>query len=209
LTGRETPSTVVDRAAALLRAGELVAFPTDTVYGVGALAWDAAAVARLYEAKLRPADKAIPILLAEPQDLELVARNLPPAAMPIAAHFWPGPLTIVVPRAARVPDEVTAGGDTVAVRLPDHELARALIRAAGAPLAATSANLSGHPSPVTAADVAAQLEGRVALIVDGGPCPGGVASTVLDLTGAEPIILRPGPIGLGEILAVLRPPTAG
>lgn len=188
-------------AAALLRAGELVAFPTDTVYGVGAIAWDAAAVARLYTAKLRAADKAIPVLLADPADLALVAREVSPLAQALARRFWPGPLTLIVPRAAAVPDEVTAGGDTVAVRVPDHPLARALIRAAGAPLAATSANLSGAASPVTAEEVVAQLAGRVALILDGGRCPGGVPSTLVDITGERPVILRPGPISLEEIRA--------
>jgi L-threonylcarbamoyladenylate synthase len=190
-------------AVELLRAGELVAFPTDTVYGVGALVWDAAAVAKLYAAKLRPLDKAIPVLLADPADLPLVARNLPPVALHLAERFWPGPLTLVVPKAERVPPEVTAGGESVAVRVPDHPLARALIRAAGAPLATTSANLSGQPSPVTAEEVAAQLAGRVAMILDGGRCPGGVPSTVADLTGSTPRVLRPGPITLEQILEAL------
>lgn len=200
---RSTPHTLA-AAAKLLRAGELVAFPTDTVYGVGAIAWDAAAVGKLYTAKLRSLDKAIPILLADPADLALVARDLPPAALRIAEHFWPGPLTLVVPRAARVPDEVTAGGDTVAVRIPDHPLARALIRAAGAPLATTSANLSGGASPVTAEEVRSQLGDRIALIVDGGRCPGGVASTVVDVMGEEPVILRPGPVTLEDLWEVIR-----
>lgn len=200
---RNTPNTVA-AAAELLRAGELVAFPTDTVYGVGAIAWDAAAVGKLYTAKLRRRDKAIPILLADAADLALVARDLPSAAVRIAAHFWPGPLTLVVPKAARVPDEVTAGGDTVAVRIPDHPLARALIRAAGAPLATTSANLSGGTSPATAEEVAAQLGDRIALILDGGRCPGGVASTVVNVMGKEPVILRPGPVTLEELWEVIR-----
>jgi L-threonylcarbamoyladenylate synthase len=187
-------------AAKLLRAGELVAFPTDTVYGVGAIAWDAVAVGKLYTAKLRSLDKAIPILLADAADLALVARDLSPAALRIAEHFWPGPLTLVVPKAGRVPAEVTAGGDTVAVRIPDHPLARALIRAAGAPLATTSANLSGQASPVTAEEARAQLGDRVALILDGGRCPGGVASTVVSLIGAAPVILRPGPISLEQVM---------
>jgi L-threonylcarbamoyladenylate synthase len=197
-------TTVVCRAAALLKAGEIVAFPTDTVYGVGAIVWDAAAVGKLYTAKLRAVDKAIPVLLADPADIALVAHDLPPAALRIAEQFWPGPLTLVVPRADRVPDEVTAGGDTVAVRVPDHDLARALIRAACAPLATTSANLSGQTSPVTAQDVAAQLGERIALILDGGQCPGGVPSTILDLTQPQPRIVRPGPISLEQILSILR-----
>jgi L-threonylcarbamoyladenylate synthase len=195
--------TEFDRAVQFLQAGELVAFPTDTVYGVGALAWNDAAVAKLYTAKLRPAEKAIPILLADPGDIALVAQALLPAALRVAKVFWPGPLTIVVRKSAHVSDEVTSGSPTVAVRVPDHPLARDLIRAAGAPLATTSANLSGQPSPVTAQEVAAQLHGRIAMILDGGACPGGVASTVVDLTSETPVILRPGPITLNEILAAL------
>lgn len=193
----------ISRAVALLKAGELVAFPTDTVYGVGALAWDAVAVGKLYEAKIRPTSKAIPILLADPADLLLVAADLSPAALRIAERFWPGALTLVVPRSRRVPDAVTAGGETVAVRVPDHDAVRALIRAAGAPLATTSANLSGEASPVTAVEVAAQLAGRVPLILDGGPCTGGAPSTVLDLARGEPVILREGPITLADITAAM------
>jgi L-threonylcarbamoyladenylate synthase len=192
-----------DRAVQLLKAGALVAFPTDTVYGVGASVWNGAAVAQLYTAKLRPAGKAIPVLLADPAELPLVASGLPRGFERLAATFWPGALTLVVPKAPGIPDEVTGGGASIAVRVPDHRLARALIRAVGAPLATTSANLSGQPSPVTAQDVAAQLGGRIALILDGGPCPGGVASTVVDLTGPEPVIVREGPITLEQIQAAL------
>lgn len=199
----ELSERAVERAVALLRAGELVAFPTDTVYGVGALAWDEEAVGKLYTAKIRAGHKAIPILLADPADLLLVAADLPPAALRVAERFWPGALTLVVPRNRRVPDIVTAGGDTVAVRVPDHDAVRALIRAAGAPLATTSANLSGAASPVTAAEVAAQLSGRVSLILDGGPCPGGTPSTILDLTGETAVILREGPLTLADIQAAM------
>jgi L-threonylcarbamoyladenylate synthase len=191
------------RGAELLRRGELVAFPTDTVYGVGAVCWDTAAVEKLYVAKLRSLDKAIPILLADPDDLARVTADLPPAAAILAQRFWPGPLTLVVPKSPRVPDAVTSSGPTVAVRIPDHDLTRALIRAAGAPLATTSANLSGGPSPVTAQEVAAQLAGRIPLILDGGACAGGAASTVVDATGAVPRILRAGPLSEAELLAVL------
>ncbi len=191
------------RAAEFLRAGELVAFPTDTVYGVGAVCWNESAVAKLYTAKLRSLDKAIPILLADTADLALVARDLPPMAIKLGDAFWPGALTLVVPKAERVPLEVTSGGDTVAVRIPNHDLTRALIRLSGAPLATTSANLSGGPSPVTAEEVAAQLAGRIPMILDGGACPGGAASTVVDVTGPTPRILRPGPITEADILAVL------
>jgi L-threonylcarbamoyladenylate synthase len=194
----------VGAAARLLKAGELVAFPTDTVYGVGALVWDAAAVAKLYVAKLRSPDKAIPVLLADPADVTLVARDLSALALRLAGRFWPGPLTLVVPKGERVPDEVTAGGATVAVRVPAHALARDLIRAAGAPLATTSANLSGQPSPVTAEEVAAQLCDGIAMILDGGRCPGGVPSTVVDVSGPEPVVLRQGPISLQQIQEVIR-----
>jgi L-threonylcarbamoyladenylate synthase len=193
----------LQQAAALLRAGELVAFPTDTVYGVGALCWNEAAVAKLYTAKLRSLDKAIPILLADTADLALVARDLPPLAIKLGKAFWPGALTLVVPKSERVPFEVTSGGDTVAVRIPDHDITRALIRVAGAPLATTSANISGGPSPVTAGEVAAQLAGRIPMILDGGRCPGGAASTVVEVTGPVPRVLRPGPISEADILAVL------
>jgi L-threonylcarbamoyladenylate synthase len=194
------------RAVTLLQAGELVAFPTDTVYGVGAIVWDPVAVSKLYLAKLRPADKAIPVLLSDSSDIALVSRDPSPGALRLAETFWPGPLTLVVPRSPEVPDEVTAGSETLAVRVPDHDLARALIRAAGAPLATTSANLSGQPSPVTAQDVEAQLSGRVATVLDGGLCHGGVPSTIVDLTGPSPRLLRLGPIALDDILSALRSP---
>lgn len=190
------------RAATLLRAGVLVAFPTDTVYGVGVVVWNREAVAKLYIAKLRALEKAIPVLLADAADIGLVARQVSPVALRIAQAFWPGALTLVAPRAESVPLEVTSGGDTVAVRVPADDLARRLIRGAGAPLATTSANLSGGANPVTAEEVAAQLGGRIAAILDGGRCPGGVPSTVVDVTGPEPVILRPGPISLAQILAV-------
>jgi L-threonylcarbamoyladenylate synthase len=187
------------QAVEILRAGGLVAFPTDTVYGLGARAWDAAAVAQLYVAKGRAESKAIPILLASADALGEVADQVPPLAWALAARFWPGPLTLVVPRQARVPDVVTGGGDTVAVRVPNHPVALQLIKALGEPLAATSANLSGAPSPVSADDVLSQLRGRIPLILDGGPCPGGLASTVLDLTTEPPVILRRGPVSREDL----------
>jgi len=191
---------------ALLRGGELVAFPTDTVYGVGAVVWDEEAIGRLYAAKLRMPDKAIPVLIADAAELDVVAQGVSSMALRLAERFWPGPLTLVVPRAPAIPDEINPGGQSVAVRLPDHSVLRDLIRAVGSPLAATSANLSGRPSAVTAQEVADQLEGRVALILDAGRCPlgGGVASSVVDVTGPEPVLLRAGPIGMDAILAALR-----
>jgi L-threonylcarbamoyladenylate synthase len=173
------------------------------VYGVGAVIWNEQAVRKLYEAKLRPADKAIPVLLADVTDLPLVAAHPSRHALSLAKRLWPGPLTIVLPRVDGIPDEVTAGGATVAVRVPDHALVRALIRTTGAPLATTSANRSGQPSPVTAEEVVAQLGSRIPLVLDGGPCPGGAPSTIVDLTGPTPVILRSGPVGLQEILSAL------
>lgn len=191
------------QAAAVLRAGGLVAFPTDTVYGVGAHALLPDAVARLYTAKVRPEGKAIPLLLADAADIERVSRDLPPLAWRLIAAFWPGALTLVVPRSAWLPDIVTAGGPTVAVRLPDHPAPRALARALGAPLAATSANLSGQAEATTAAEVLAQLDGRIELLLDGGVCAGGVASTVLDLTVHPPAILRAGALDLAQLQRLL------
>ncbi len=191
-------------AVRILAEGGLVAFPTDTVYGVGAHAFQSDAVERIYTAKFRPRDKAIPILLAQADDLALVAEGITETAWLLAERFWPGGLTLVLPKRANVPDVVSAGGPTVAVRVPDHPVPLALIAALGAPLAATSANLSGHPSPVTAQEVEAKLGGRIELILDGGRCPGGVPSTVLDLTTDPPAILRAGAIGVKEIRSAWR-----
>jgi L-threonylcarbamoyladenylate synthase len=195
----QDPETIT-RALIFLNDGGLVAFPTDTVYGVGALAFKAAAVEHIYAAKGRPAGKAIPVLIGDPTDLAKVSLEVPGAAARLAARFWPGPLTLVVPKHPDLPEAVSATA-TVGVRVPDHPLARALLRAAG-PMAVTSANLSGQPSPSTAQEVFAQLGGRIALIIDGGRTPGGIASTVVDCSGAEPQILRAGPISRDEIRAV-------
>jgi len=188
----------IAQAVALLRSGDLVIFPTDTVYGVGALITHPQAVARLYQVKDRPGEKAIPLLIADPDDLEQAVTTVTPAARRLIARFWPGGLTLVLPKRPEVPPQVSPG-PTVAVRLPDHEGVRALIRAAGAPLAATSANRSGQPSPRTAQEALAQLGGRVPLILDGGPCPGGVPSTVVDCTVDPPRLLREGAIPASEI----------
>lgn len=182
----------IQRAVEVLNGGGLVAFPTDTVYGVGAHAWHEDAVNGLYRAKVRPDNKAIPLLIASPEELAQVAQDVPPLAYTLAQRFWPGALTLVLPRTPLISDAITAGGDTVAVRMPDHPVSLALLRALGAPLATTSANLSGQPPAVTAAEVWAQLAGRIELLLDGGACPGGVASTVLDLTVHPPRLLRAG-----------------
>jgi L-threonylcarbamoyladenylate synthase len=183
----------VTEAVALLQAGELVAFPTDTVYGVGAHAFIERAVASLYEVKERPPDRYIPLLLSGSDDLPQVARSVPELAWTLAERFWPGALTLIVPKGPDVLDIVSAGPG-VAVRVPAHSVVTELIRRLGAPLAATSANLSGRPSPTTTGDALNQLGGRIPLILDGGPCEGGISSTVLDLTQSPPCVLRQGGI---------------
>jgi L-threonylcarbamoyladenylate synthase len=189
---------VATAAAALLR-GELVAFPTETVYGLGALALDAAAVARVFEAKGRPASNPVIVHVEGLTEARALSASMPALAERLAEAFWPGPLTIVVPRGSTVPDIVTAGGSTVALRAPSHPVARALLRAVGAPVAAPSANRSTELSPTRAAHVVASLGGRVAYVLDGGPCPHGIESTVVDATGERPVVLRPGSISRAQI----------
>jgi L-threonylcarbamoyladenylate synthase len=196
----QAPGTLA-RALAILHNGGLVAFPTDTVYGLGASAFNEAAVGGIYTAKDRSVEKAIPVLLGDPADLAKVTLEVPGVAARLAARFWPGPLTLVVPKHPDLP-EIVSATSTVGVRVPDHGEARALLSAAG-PMAVTSANLSGQPSPSTAQEVFAQLGGRIALIIDGGKTPGGLPSTVVDCTGTEPVILRVGPISEDEIRAAL------
>lgn len=193
----------ITTAAALLRAGGLVAFPTETVYGLGGDALNPDAVAAIFAAKGRPADDPLIVHLATAEDLPRVAVAIPPAAADLAAAFWPGPLTLILPRGPAVPRAVTAGGETVAVRVPSHPIARALIAAAGTPLAAPSANRFGHTSPTDAAHVLADLDGRIAAVLDGGPTPIGVESTVLDLTAEVPTLLRPGGVSLEELRTAL------
>jgi len=192
----------IARALNILQAGGLVAFPTDTVYGVGALAFDANAVESIYVAKDRPIEKAIPVLIGDPADLEKVGADIPDSARKLASRFWPGPLTILVPKRADLPEAVSATA-TVGARVPDHEVARALLRAAG-PMAVTSANISGKLSPVTAQEVYEQLKDRIDLIIDGGKTPGGVPSTLVDCTSEELKVLREGPLSLDELLSALN-----
>jgi L-threonylcarbamoyladenylate synthase len=192
---------VQSRALAVLLSGGLVAFPTDTVYGVGALAFNGAAVGRIYAAKDRPLDKSIPVLIADPVDLVKVTLEVSQSAARLASRFWPGPLTLVVSKHPYLPETISAT-PSVGVRVPDHPVARVLLRAAG-PMAVTSANISGQPSPSTAHEVFAQLGGRIALIIDGGKTPGGVPSTVVDCVEVEPRILREGPISKEEIQSCL------
>lgn len=193
---------VIAAVAQIIRRGGLVAFPTETVYGLGANALDPAAVRRIFEAKGRPSDNPLIVHVAEAAQLAVVAEPISQVEV-LARRFWPGPLTVVVPRRPAVPDETTAGLDTVAVRVPDHPVALALIRASGCPIAAPSANRSGRPSPTRAAHVWADLRGSIEMILDGGEAGIGLESTVVDLTLDPPVLLRPGGVTLAELEEVL------
>ncbi|MBQ9415120.1 MAG: threonylcarbamoyl-AMP synthase [Clostridia bacterium] len=197
-----TPAEV-KQAGELLRAGQLVAIPTETVYGLAANAYDADAVAGIFAAKGRPADNPLIVHIASPDELPPLCSAIPETAGRLIDAFWPGPLTLILPKSDAVPGIVSAGLPTVAVRCPSDETARAIIRAAGVPLAAPSANLSGSPSPTTAARVAADMDGRIAAIVDGGPCRVGVESTVVTLCTEVPRLLRLGGVTLEQLQAVL------
>ncbi|HWG93124.1 MAG TPA: L-threonylcarbamoyladenylate synthase, partial [Mycobacteriales bacterium] len=192
----------LDDAAARLRAGGLVAFPTETVYGLGASALDEAAVRRVFAVKGRPADNPLIVHLASADDLGTVARDVPEAALRLAARFWPGPLALVLDARHEVPLVTRGGRSTVAVRVPAHDLALRLIRKAGVPVAAPSANRSGRPSPTTAQHVRDDLGDGVDVVLDGGPCAVGVESTVVDARGTVPVILREGGVSAEELGAV-------
>ena len=194
-------------AVEVLKAGGLVAFPTDTVYGLAASPWDVEAVSRLYEAKRRPPDRPIPLLLSDANQLGRVAILKPRSRRTceqLAARFWPGGLTLVLPKAEVVPDAVSAC-PTVGLRVPDLSLVRNLIRGAGGVLAVTSANISGQPSAITAREVEQQLGDRIDLIVDGGPCRGGIPSSILDCTVSPPVLLRRGAVPEAALRAAIGP----
>lgn len=197
----------VEEAVRIIRAGRLVAFPTDTVYGVGCDLWRKDALERLYWAKQRPRELAIPVLVSAPDAVLAVACDLPPEYGLLAERFWPGPLTLVVARQPRVPSLLSANGDTVAVRMPAHSTAIDLLARVGGALAVTSANLSGRPAPRTAQGVLADLEGRVDLVLDGGECPDGVASSIVDLMSTPPVLLREGGVAFERLCQAL--PTLG
>ncbi len=205
IKGIDEPDAIA-LALSFLRAGHVIVVPTDTVYGVAADALIPEAVERLYIIKERGRDHPIPLLLADVEDLWQVIRYLPAAAHRLAQAFWPGPLTLVLPARQEIPAVVRAGRDTVGVRIPNHDRLRQLIRRLGHPLAATSANISGRAPALTVEDVLSQLGGRIPLILDDGPAPGGQPSTVVDCTGISPVILRPGPIPEEEIQRVAQGP---
>ena len=192
----------IDEAAELLRHGHLVVLPTDTVYGVGAIAFNAIAVNRLYRVKQRPYQKGIPVLLADFDDLEKVTRHVPEIAWRYIERFWPGPLTLIVPKSSNLPTAISPN-EGIAVRIPDNDVARALIRTAGGALAVTSANRSGHPPAQTASQALIELGGWVAAVLDGGPSPMSVASTIVSCLGSHPEIVREGPLS-AEALALIE-----
>jgi L-threonylcarbamoyladenylate synthase len=188
-------------ALEILTGGELVAFPTDTVYGLGALAFDGLAVEEIYRVKGRDMEKALPVMIADVEQLDVVTMGVNQMARKLAMRFWPGPITLVVPRHPSIPD-VVSPFPTIGVRIPHHDAARDLLRMTG-PLAVTSANLSGLGAPSTARGVEAQLGTRIPLILDGGTTIGGTPSTVIDCTGTEPKLLREGPITMEHIIVAL------
>lgn len=183
----------IETAAQHLQAGDPVVFPTDTVYGVGTSPLSAVGIDKIYTAKIRPLDKGIPILLADIDDLDKVAADFPQLAWDLAEQYWPGALTLIVPKHGQLPANISPN-QGIAVRVPDHVVGRELIRQAGGAVAATSANLSGHPPAQTATDAIEQLDGRVAAVVDGGPVPGGISSTIVSLLDGKVAVVRQGPI---------------
>jgi len=192
----------VEKGISILKQGGIVAFPTDTVYGLGACANLQSAVERVYEVKKRPRNMALPLLLADTAQISEVAEPVPPVAWLLARAFLPGALTIVLPGSKAVSDFITAGGRTVALRVPSHPIPVALINGLKAPVVGTSANLSGKPSPLTADEVYAQLGGNIDLVIDGGKCPGGIESTIVDLSGEMPVVVREGAISREELRQV-------
>ena len=202
LLSAQAPETA-SIAADLIQKGELVAIPTETVYGLGANGLDEEAVAKIFQAKGRPQDNPLILHICGPEQIELFCHHISQSAYDLAAAFWPGPLTLVLPARDVVPRRTTGGLDTVAVRCPDNAVTREIIRLSGLPIAAPSANISGKPSTTTAQHVLHDHDGKIAAIVDGGPCRVGVESTIVDLTEERPRLLRPGGIGPEQLLTVL------
>ncbi|MCQ1536479.1 threonylcarbamoyl-AMP synthase [Methanosarcina sp. KYL-1] len=205
----ENFDAVLEEAAEIIRRGGTVAFPTETVYGIGADGLDPEAVRKIFEAKARPPGNPLSLLVHSREDLGKIARNIPEKAFKLMEAFWPGPLTIVLEKSDVVPAITSGSLPSIGVRMPDHRVPLELIRRAGAPLAAPSANLSGRPSPSSADHVLADLEGRVDAVIDGGGVAIGLESTVVDMTVEPPLVLRPGAIGIEELEIVIGPVRAG
>ncbi len=196
----------IKKAAELIKAGELIAFPTETVYGLGASIFNVEAIQKIFTVKGRPTDNPLIAHISSLAQVELIGKNIPPEFSILSDNFFPGPLTIVVQKQEQVPNIASAQLSTIGIRMPHHQVAWKLIEASGTPLVAPSANLSGKPSPTTAAHVLEDLSGKIPLILDGGPCDVGIESTVLDLTTSPPVILRPGHITKEQIESVLHRP---
>jgi len=194
----------IEMGISILKQGGLVAYPTDTVYGLGAGVNIPQAVERVYRVKERPLDMALPLLLADILQISEVAEPVPPIAWILASKFLPGALTMVLPKSKSIPDNITAGGNTVAIRIPAHPVPVALVRGLGMPIVGTSANLSGKPSALTADEVYSQFGNKVDSVIDGGKCPGGRESTIIDVTGEVPEILREGAISREKLRQVCR-----
>ncbi len=192
----------VEKGVSILKQGGIVAFPTDTVYGLGACANLPSAVERVYQVKERPQNMALPLLLAHTSQISEIAEPVPPVAWLLARSFLPGALTIVLHKSKSVPDIITAGGTTVAIRIPAHPVPVALIEGLGVPIVGTSANLSSQPSALTADEVYSQFGGEIDLVIDGGRCSGGRESTIVDVTGETPVVLREGAISKAELKQV-------
>lgn len=198
----------IQTAVEILKNGGIVAIPTDTLYGFAANALDEAAVERVFRLKRRSPSQALPLLLADADDIERWAVAIPDAVWPLAERFWPGPLTLVLRRSAAIPDVVCAGGDTVALRVPDHDVPRSIARSLGAPLTGTSANRSGGPGVTSASAVRDEFSGEIELVIDGGSALDGRPSTVLDLSSGQPRILRQGAVGAADVAELCGVPVA-
>ena len=196
----------IEEAVSVLGRKGVIAFPTDTLYGLGADAFCTEALGKIFEIKGRPGEMALPILVEAIQDLDRLVVDVPDMAWALAGRFWPGPLTLILKKSSEVPDIATGGRDSVAVRMPNHPVPKALVRGLGRPITGTSANPSGGPNPTTAQDVETLLGDRVNYIIDGGPAMIGTPSTVLDLTGANPVLLRPGAIDYDSLQSVCSIP---
>ena len=193
----------IKQAVTILKNGGVVAYPTDTVYSLGACMTDINAVDRVFQVKGRSKGKALPVLVADKAQIKEIVTVFPAAAQRLADEFFPGALTIILPKTDFVPDVITGGGKTVAFRIPNHPVALALVKGLGRPIVGTSANLSGRPSALTAAEAQAQIGDKIDMVIDGGRCPGGIESTIIDLSGERPVIRRQGDISIERLRKIL------
>jgi L-threonylcarbamoyladenylate synthase len=193
----------IKQAINILKNGGVVAYPTDTVYGLGACMTDINAVDRIFQVKGRPKGMALPVLLADKKQIAEIVTAVTPSAKRLADEFFPGALTIILPKSANVPGIITGGGRTIAFRIPNHPVPLALVNGLGKPIVGTSANLSGQPSALTAAEVRTQIGDKIDMVIDGGKCPGGIESTIVDLSGEKPVIRRQGAISIEKLRKIL------